>query len=442
MLTSDLAQSWQRGTRTGPRLIETTAAEHLRMAEDLIQLVRGHERRTRSELDGALNDYIGTGTDYKTLRGLIKLLVDACIFETHSAIEPEELRRQLFLHARSFYPLALTDAPDEREQAVNEVALQLNCTSAEVENGLYADLSSNQVLAEFAAPTPEELLERYNLAQAQALLYRAVEMRLWVAPEDVAAARQLFDAIKAYRLIHSIYGNAQSGYEVRLTGPVSMFHRSQKYGIQMAVFLPALLACRNWRMRAEIAPSKNNVGNLFFELDGRQHTLRSHYTKQATTRDKSLLEKLLSGWQRRADSAWQLDECTEVIDLGASAFIPDAIARHPEHRDVYIEVFGFWTPRHLTRRVEELARSRFTRWVLIASDELRCSREPATKLPSQVVICKTTPDASVVEAALDHATRPDRLHEPHNDLAIMKEEGRKNKKRAKETQDSDLSGEQ
>ncbi|HEV7377160.1 MAG TPA: hypothetical protein VGN95_20755 [Pyrinomonadaceae bacterium] len=31
-----------------------------------------------------------------------------------------------------------------------------------------------------------------------------------------------------YRLIHSIYGNAQTGYEVRLTVAVAMFHRSYR----------------------------------------------------------------------------------------------------------------------------------------------------------------------------------------------------------------------
>ena len=405
MLTSDLAQSWQRGARTGPRLVDPTDAAHLRTSEELLRLVRGHQERTRAELDGALNDYIGMGTDYKTLRGLIKLLTDACLFETRSAIEPEELRRQVFLHARAFHPLSVADEHDQRAQVIKEVAQQLNCTSAEVESGLYADLSANQVLTQFNELSPDELLERYNLAQAQALLYRAIEMRLWVAPENAAGARQLFDAIKAYRLIHSIYGNAQTGYEVRLTGPVSMFHRSQKYGVQMAVFLPALLACHNWRMRAEIASAKNTGEKLFFELDERQSTLRAPSLEQVTRRDKSLLEKLLASWRRHTGSAWQLQEWAEVIDLGSSVFIPDIIARHPEHGTIYLEVFGFWTPRHLTRRIAELARSRFTRWVLIASDELRCSREPAAQLSSQVIICKTAPDASSVETALDDATR-------------------------------------
>jgi predicted nuclease of restriction endonuclease-like RecB superfamily len=76
----------------------------------------------------------------------------------------------------------------------------------------------------------------------------------------------------------------------------------------MAVFLPVLLACYNWRMRVEITPAKNTNEKLLFELDERQNTLRSHYTEQITRRDKTLLEKLLTIWQRRAGDAWQLGD--------------------------------------------------------------------------------------------------------------------------------------
>jgi hypothetical protein len=52
-------------------------------------------------------------------------------------------------------------------------------------------LLSNQALTEFNEPM--ELLECYNLAQTQALLYLAIEMKLWVTPEDAADACHLFD---------------------------------------------------------------------------------------------------------------------------------------------------------------------------------------------------------------------------------------------------------
>jgi predicted nuclease of restriction endonuclease-like RecB superfamily len=93
--------------------------------------------------------------------------------------------------------------------------------------------------------------------------------------------RQVFNEIKAFRLIHAIRGNARSGYEVRLNGPVSLFHRSQRYGVQMAVFLPALLLHPGWQLRAEIEAKR---GKAFFELNSQQHKLRSHYVKERTAR--------------------------------------------------------------------------------------------------------------------------------------------------------------
>src|SRR3712207_6397859 len=105
MLTADLAQSWQRGRRTGPRLIDPSDPDFLRDASDLIRIFRAHENRPRHELDEALSDYVGLGTDYKIQRGLIKLLLDRCTFETAAQIDPVEIRRALFLKARQRHPV-------------------------------------------------------------------------------------------------------------------------------------------------------------------------------------------------------------------------------------------------------------------------------------------------------------------------------------------------
>ncbi|HYY95950.1 MAG TPA: DUF790 family protein, partial [Pyrinomonadaceae bacterium] len=72
MLTADLALSWQRGDQIMPRYINAEDGEHLREAEDLVALFTEHEGRARAALEESLQEYVGTGTDYKTLRGLIK----------------------------------------------------------------------------------------------------------------------------------------------------------------------------------------------------------------------------------------------------------------------------------------------------------------------------------------------------------------------------------
>ena len=100
MLTADLAMSWQRGDSINPRYIDAEDEEYLRAAEDLVALFASHDGRTRAALEESLQEYVGTGTDYRTLRGLIKLLTDRCEFETSAPAEPSEIRRALFLKAR------------------------------------------------------------------------------------------------------------------------------------------------------------------------------------------------------------------------------------------------------------------------------------------------------------------------------------------------------
>src|ERR1044072_3852737 len=105
MLTADLALSWQRGDQIKPRYINTEDEEHLREAEDLVALFAEHEGRVRAALEESLQEYVGTGTDYKTLRGLIKLLNDRCEFETSAPAEPVEIRQKVFLEARKSHPI-------------------------------------------------------------------------------------------------------------------------------------------------------------------------------------------------------------------------------------------------------------------------------------------------------------------------------------------------
>jgi predicted nuclease of restriction endonuclease-like RecB superfamily len=401
MLTADLAQSWYRKGRTGPRYIDAADERYLSDAEALIGIFAEQEGRERLSLEAALDEYVGTGTDYKILRGLIKLLTDRCAFETSSPIEPIEIRRVLFLKAREFHPVSQTE--DVRAEVVASVARELNCAPDDLLAGLYADLPEKQRLIEFESLSARELLDLYNLAQAQALLYRSVEMRLWVEPQAPENYRELFSAIKAYRLIHTIKGSAARGYEIRLDGPVSMFHRSQKYGIQMAVFLPALLVCKGWRMRAEITlkPASGGAGSTsaFFELDSRQHQLRSSYVSAASG-ENALLEKLSESWLE-SESVWTLERSSEVIDLGESAFIPDFVIRHPEGREFYLEVLGFWTPRHLQERLREFEHYGIRNFLIAAWDELRGSRDSLTRVPPHVIVFKKKLEPVAVELAIE-----------------------------------------
>ena len=398
MLTADLAQSWRRGDRVRPLYISTDDADYLQDATHLIKLFSEYEGRERRYLDRELEEFVGTGTNYKILRGLIKLLTDRCTFETACALDPVEIRRTLFLKARERHPV--TQDEEVRMEVVKEAARELLYAPEVLIEGLYADLPENQKLASFKHINSTELLNLYNLSQAQALLYHCVEMRLSIETQDPESYRELFGAIKAYRLIHTIKGSPGTGYEVRLDGPVSLFQRSQKYGVQMAVFLPALLLCKGWRMRAEVAQIvQGKMESAFFELSSRQKHLSSHYLTDPLA-ENGILEKFAANWGR-VETVWRLEPSREVIDLGESAFIPDFVLRNEDGRHFYLEVLGFWTPDYLKERLKEFEHAGFKNFILAAWDELRGSRDPLTTIPPHTIIFKRSLDPVAVELAIN-----------------------------------------
>ncbi|MFL6285108.1 MAG: DUF790 family protein [Pyrinomonadaceae bacterium] len=396
MLTADLALSWQRGEQIRPHYVEPDE-EYVRAGEDLVALFESHEGGTRASLEESLQEYVGTGTDYRIMRGLIKLLTDRCEFETSSPVEPTEIRRAIFMKARLHHPVI---DEESRARVFAESARELACDAGALDAALYADLPENQTLTSFETITPAELLDLYNVAQAQALLYRSVEMRLWLEPQAAEGYREIFGAIKAYRLIHTVRGNSRDGYEVRLDGPASIFQRSQKYGIQMAVFLPALLLRTGWRMRAEIQTKR---GVAFFELTSKQTRLRSHYDS-AGGYENPVIERLASVWTRAA-GVWSLERSGEVIDLGDSAFIPDFVLSNAETgARVFLEVLGFWTPEYLRDRLLEFDHAGLKNFILAAWDDLRGTRDPMTNVPPNTIVFKRNLDPALVALAADGLT--------------------------------------
>ncbi len=404
MLTADLAMSYRRGNRISPRYLQSDDPRHLQTAADLALIVEQHRGRRRAELERALDEYIGVGTDYKILRGLIKLLTDRCEFETAGAKDPAEIRRALFTKAAAYHSelaeMALVADDQLRQLLIAEVAAELECSPEEVMAGLYADLSGNQRLVAFEEMSAEDLLDRYNLAQAQALLYRCSEMRLRIEPQEPGVTRRLFAEIKSFRLIHAIRGNPASGYDAQLSGPVSIFHRSQRYGVQMAVFLPALLLYPGWRMRAEIG---TKTGAAFFELDSKQKHLRSHYVADDLRPQNLQIAKLLEDFGK-LDGEWGAQPSQELIDLGESAFVPDLVFTRDGDDPIYLELLGYWTPRSLNERLKEFERAGFVNYAIAASEEMRCSRDAPSQLPPNVIVYKKSLNARELQARLSRLT--------------------------------------
>ena len=134
MLTSDLSINYRRGGKFYPFLIKTDNPDFLNDAENLIAVFEEFQGATRSELNRELEEYVGTGTDFKILRGLIKLLTDRCEFETSSVAEPSDIRQKVFLEARKLHPIF--PHSETKNKVLQIVADELNTSAETISNNL------------------------------------------------------------------------------------------------------------------------------------------------------------------------------------------------------------------------------------------------------------------------------------------------------------------
>ncbi len=427
MLTADLARSRTTDETVTPLFIDPEEAHYRETARELIQLFESHLGEPKGDLEAEIDELTVADTDYKIVQGLAKLLTDECEFEIVAPVDPREIRRRLFEKANERYPIVRqpTLGEDTRKLEVYSwVADELGISLEECYRGMYADLEDNKRLVKVGTRTAEQyasdgddststtaltgrsdgdyehtdltvewLLTRYNLALAQAVLYDATEMRVRVWDHFGT----VFSYVKLFGLMHRIYPidvdgervpttDQAAGFEAVLDGPASLFSQTQKYGIRMANFLPALPLCDRWEMTAEILVDDTTGETRQFTLD-RSAELRSHYS--AGEQFDSDVERTLARKWERANTEWELVREDDVFDLGAEVMIPDFAIEHPDGRRAILEIVGFWTPEYLDAKLEKIRGVEADNFVLAVSERLNCASEEFGSAADRVLGFKT-----------------------------------------------------
>src|SRR5215467_76813 len=96
MLTGKLVRVRFGRDRVLPQYIDTQNEGWREAAEQLLELYRGREGRTRGELEEERKEAIGDDPSQLVHQGLGKLLEERCEFEVVSGRPPEELREAVF----------------------------------------------------------------------------------------------------------------------------------------------------------------------------------------------------------------------------------------------------------------------------------------------------------------------------------------------------------
>lgn len=401
MLTSDLLRTRVKEGQIEPRLIDTKRKRYKEKAQALIEIYTEHVGSTRGQLDESIRDQIGSGTDYLIQRGLSKLLSDRSTFEVSSPILPRELRREIFERMAQNYPLPLESDehyPVSRTDVLAEVGALYDLTAEEVDQALYADLQDAYRLTEFDSITTEKLLHRYNLALTQALLFRATHLRIELWDVTAQRLRQIVRYIKFFRLIAWVRPLTNNRYRIELDGPMSLFRFCQKYGLQMASFLPALLLCENWSLEAEIK-WEDKKPPFLFKLNS-ETDLVSHYPNKGVyvTEEESHFRKR---W-KKVKTEWELSPKTQIIRLGTQeVIVTDYVLRHPDGREVLIFLVGFWQRHTLIKKLELIEEYGPENLLIAAPARLRASQDDLETLSDRLYFFKDVIQGKRVAALAD-----------------------------------------
>lgn len=398
MLTNDLVRVRFRKGVIHPPYIKTDDGDLLGLAETLIGIFERHVGLTRNELDEELKDFLGAGADFLVHRGLSKLLRDRCEFETATDINPVDLRRMVFSAAAAAYRNT-EQVRFDRTAILDDVAGGIERPAQEIDAALYADLKEAELLIEFNGCSPEWLLQRYNVALAQAVLLRATGMDLVIEGESVTRYREVFRKMKFFQLLHEIYQKEPGKYHIHIDGPLSIFKSSQRYGLQMAQFLPTVLHCTNWHIEASILWGVKRREATFKLTPAAGLQPIGHSTGQWMPDEVAWLEQQFN----KVKTDWTISPEAEVINLGGQGVLaPDYIFVHkPTGMKVYMEILGFWRRGSVQTRLDLLKKHGPPNMILATSKELAVDEEEAEQLPGEVYVFRQTPIAREINKLLE-----------------------------------------
>ena len=369
------------------RLTQPTHSHYQHYATQMLKIYRGGAGRTRRDLHRAVQAVFAAETDcpQRRIAGFIKLLDDVSTYDRDRRGRAVRLRQQVFRLAARHHPLVRhPDRLFESSEATIKarIAARLGRSWHDIDRELFADVIEFHRLIRFDGyPSPNALLSRYNVAQVQACLYDASGLTIWAGDDFKTILRYA----KLARLMHTITRVAEGRYRVRLDGPTSIIRQTRRYGVNMARFLPALIACRGWQLHALVRP---RVGHRLLALElSAEDGLTSHLPPHDEF-DSQVELLFAKRWGDAPREGWTLIREGEILHRGQKTFLPDFVFQHEDGRRVLMEIIGFWTPEYLAAKLQTLREFDDQPILLAVAASIAV---PPEELPANTLFYKTAP---------------------------------------------------
>ena len=327
----------------------------LSLCEQLIGLFHNalDRRESRGQLDENVKAVLAETTRRSLGLGIVKLLEDRTDFSSSSQLDFQTLRKEI-LDASAQLLRGNDTLPQfgHWEERIREMLPENPLVG-----NLYGDLPENDRLLKFDDIDARGLLERYNLAQVQALLLTAREMKVKVGARDAAQLRRLCQYLRFFQLLAEIKDSPEESgqdgdgalrwLEMTVDGPAAVLDTGRRYGLALATFFPAVCTMPWWRLEAQIL-WKGRLFQLELDQDSR---LKCPYHQFSAVLPEEVA--LFRNHFLATDSEWRIvEEAPFLKGRGGEMIFPDySFRRKGSRRIIHLELFHRWHSRDLAERL-------------------------------------------------------------------------------------------
>lgn len=396
MLSSDHVRVRRKGDELIlPAFDKKRRAAAVALATEVILAGRECQGARRRALEEALAAIECRPSERRMVEGLGKLLLDRCEIESPQAVDVAALRRAVFERAANERRTLADGVPLDKQAVLGAVGAAFGLEPQAVDEALYSDLPSEARVVRVPEIPPDALADEYERSARQAILLKATRVTADVVCRSPSAYRALFGKLKFRRLLHRIE-RTERGYRIVIDGPHSLFDSVTKYGLSLALVLPALEAADELRLAADLRWGRRRE-RLTFRYETRG---AGDAAGPAMNDDVSALLQAFS----ELETGWKVTPAARILDVpGLGVCVPDLTFTHQKSgRDVHLEVLGFWSREAAFRRAE-LATGGLPEPVVFAvSSRLRVSEEILDeKTASALYVYKGVMSPRAVERRLD-----------------------------------------
>lgn len=373
MLTTELLRVRKRNGLLHLQYLHGKVIDDVKViAADYVDILEHSIGDAREDLDRALESVPVPLHLRVVAAGIQKLLDDRCTWDLPEGVDPEVLRREVFLEAAKAHRALDVRGEFDRSTVLVNVAQRLGLAPETIDSALYADLRENQRLVEFQPLPPDALIERYNMGLAQAALLRATRVVVHVTGDTPDAYRRLFRAARFHGLLYVVERTPDNGYVITLDGPFSLFDAVQKYGLRLAMFLPRIVGMRKWHVHADLLWGKDRKP-ISLEITPKDKLVSHAADFPSSGPDLDVFRAAFE----KLDSEWSVRENNHIFSMpGEVVCIPDLVfVNRDTGEEVFLEAFGFWSRDAVWRRVEAVQKGFPARILLAIGKHLRVSEE-------------------------------------------------------------------